>query len=381
MLGNPKAVKRGLIMANRIGKLYKQNCTLVKLYEAYLCASKGKRYRSDVLAFRENLEANLISIRNDLLNHTYAVGPYREFYVNEPKRRLIMALSFRDRVVQWWVYNMLYPIFDPTFIHHSYACRRGYGQKASADNMQYWLRQVNALGGDWYYLKIDVAKYFYRVVHNTLLEILARKIKDPELLQLAAIFIKDNGKGFGLPLNVGLNTTERLHDRGMPIGNLTSQLFANVYLNELDQFCKHILKIRYYTRYMDDVIILGQNKQELREQLQAITDFLETHLQLQLNDKTTIRPVSMGVQFVGLTIWATHRTIRKSTSLRVRRRLMLAAKRYRLGVISFEKYNATLQSYLGLMKYASCHRFRTQLLAGVNTLINDRKDVVLYGTS
>ncbi len=356
-------------MAKRVGNLYYENLTYEKLYYAYQNAAKGKRYRADVLEFTNNLESNLLALLDELKNHTYVVGAYREFYVYEPKKRLIMALPFRDRVVQWWLYSILYPIFDKTFIEDSFACRKGKGAKAAADRIQYILRKPEVVSGNSYFLKIDMAKYFYRVVHATLLEVVARKIKDRNMMWLLQLFIDGDGTPFGLTLCYNVEDAERINDRGMPIGNLTSQLLANVYLNELDQFCKHVLGIRYYIRYMDDVIIISDSKEELHEILSCIVEFLEERLQLVLNDKTTIRPVSMGIQFVGLTIWATHRTVRKSTSLRIRRRLKVSATRYTAGKLSYEKYNATLQSYLGLLKHNDGYRFKTQLLADLENII------------
>lgn len=282
-----------------------------------------------------------------------------------------MALPFRDRVAQWWIYSILYPIFDKTFIEDSYACRRGKGQKAAADRMQDMLKQTEVLGGKWYYLKLDIAKYFYRIYHNKLLEIVQRKIKDPYILHLLELIIKGDGtNAFGLSICDNVEEAVRLSDRGMPIGNLTSQLLANVYLNELDQFCKKVLGIKFYIRYMDDVIILSKNKKELHEIKERIEAFLETNLKLALNKKTCIRPVSMGIQFVGLHIWSTHRIVRKSTSLRIKRNLKTAARQYVEGTLTQEAYNSKLQSYLGLLKHNNCYRFKLQLLKDVETLLN-----------
>lgn len=352
--------------------MYRQNCTYEMLYYAYLHAIEGKRYRSDVLEFTEHLESNLLSLLDELKNHTYKVGRYREFYVYEPKRRLIMALPFRDRVVQWWLYSQLYPIFDKTFIGDSFACRTGKGQKAAADRVQYLLRQKEILGGDWYFLKLDMAKYFYRIKHEILLSVIARKIKDKETLHLLGLIIEGDGTPFGLTLCDNIEDAEHLDDRGMPIGNLTSQLLANAYLNELDQFCKHVLGIKDYVRYMDDIIILADSKEKLHNFLRSITEFLDTRLQLVLNSKTTIRPVTMGIPFVGLNIWATHRTIRKQSSLRVRRRLLWSTRQYADGKISYDEFNATLQSYLGMLKYNNCFRFKVKLLADVEAILKER---------
>lgn len=283
-----------------------------------------------------------------------------------------MALPFRDRVAQWWVYSLLYPIFDKTFIEDSYACRRGKGQKAAADRLQDMIKQTEVLGGKWYYLKLDIAKYFYRIYHDKLMEILERKIKDPDMLELLNVIVKGDGtNAFGLSICDNVEDAERLTDRGMPIGNLTSQLLANVYLNELDQFCKKVLGTKFYIRYMDDVIILSQSKEELHEIKERISKFLDDELQLALNKKTCIRPVSMGIQFVGLHIWSTHRTVRKSTSLRIKRRLKAAAKQYVAGNLTYERYNSTLQSYMGMMKHNDCYRFKMQLLEDVETIINE----------
>lgn len=356
-------------MAKRVGNLYEPNCTYEKLYYAYRNAAKGKRYRGDVLQYTDNLESNLLTLLQELKDRSYKVGAYREFYVYEPKKRLIMALPFRDRVVQWWLYEQLYPIFDKSFIEDSFACRRGKGQKAAADRLQYFLRETELEGGTWYSLKIDVAKYFYRVNHDILLDIVSRKIKDRDTLSILRTVIDDQETDFGLTVCKNVEEAERVKGIGMPIGNLTSQLLANVYLNELDHFCKQVLGIDKYIRYMDDVIILGKDKAQLREVLERIEEFLADHLQLELNDKTAIRPVSMGVQFVGLTIWSTHRTVRKSTSLRVKRNLKHKAKLYKTGQITQEQYNSTLQSYLGMMKYNDCYRFKLALLKEVDDLL------------
>lgn len=238
--------------------IYDEICSYEGLYQSHLEARKGKRYRDDVLVFTDRLEENLIELQNELIWQTYKVGKYRQFYVREPKLRLVMALQYRDRIVQWAIYRQLYPFYDKMFIEDSYACRRGKGSHKAADKLQYWLRQVSRKPGKWYYLKLDISKYFYRVDHLVLLEILSRRIKDPRLFQLLREIINSEDTRFGLPAGVSPDECPEedwLSDVGMPIGNLTSQLFANIYLNELDQLCKHELHLHYYIRYMDDVII------------------------------------------------------------------------------------------------------------------------------
>ena len=217
--------------------VYDTICEYEELYQSHIEARKGKRYRDDVLLFTDRLEENLIELQNELIWQSYKVGAYRPFYVREPKLRLVMALQYRDRVVQWAIYKQLYPFYDKTFIEDSYACRRGKGTHRAADRLQYWLRQVSRKPGKWYYLKLDISKYFYRVDHSVLLEILGRRIKDLRLMQLLSEIINSEDTRFGLP--AGLSPDECTEDMwlcdvGMPIGNLTSQLFANIYLNELD---------------------------------------------------------------------------------------------------------------------------------------------------
>ena len=218
--------------------IYDEICSYEGLYQSHLEARKGKRYRDDVLVFTDRLEENLIELQNELIWQTYKVGKYRQFYVREPKLRLVMALQYRDRIVQWAIYRQLYPFYDKMFIEDSYACRRGKGSHKAADKLQYWLRQVSRKPGKWYYLKLDISKYFYRVDHLVLLEILSRRIKDPRLFQLLREIINSEDTRFGLPAGVSPDECPEedwLSDVGMPIGNLTSQLFANIYLNELDQ--------------------------------------------------------------------------------------------------------------------------------------------------
>jgi len=345
----------------RYGNLYSEIYDFENLYEAYLEARKCKRYRPDVLEFSANLEENLIQIQNELIWKMYEVGRYREFYVYEPKKRLIMALPFKDRVVQWAIYRVLNPLFDKTFIAHSYACREGMGTHKAADKLQYWLRKVDRKPEKYYYLKMDISKYFYRVDHDVILKILERKIKDKDALWLLEKIIRSESMAFGLPLYTepgDCPKDKRLHNKGMPIGNLTSQLLANIYLNELDQFVKHKLGIKYYTRYMDDFIILHHNKKYLHRLKEEVEEFLNNKLKLHLNKKTCIRPISIGIEFVGFRIWPTHRRLKKKTALKMKRRLKYLQKAYARGETTFEEVNSSVQSYLGILKHCDSYYLR-----------------------
>lgn len=273
-------------------------CNFGWLIEADRNARKGKRYRAEVLNFTARLEDNLFTIQQGMMNGSYVLGPYRKLWVYVPKKRLVMALDYPDRIVQWSLYLYLNPIYDRLFIEDSYACRKGKGSHKAAKRLQYWMCQVQRKPGPgWYCLKLDISKYFYRVNHEKLLAILERRVKDPAMMAFIRGVVNSRAEPFGLPRwRTPQDTTpeEWLYEVGMPIGNLTSQLFANIYLNELDQYCKHRLKIHYYIRYMDDVIILGQDKETLHRWKAAVETFLQEELALDLNSKTSIRPVRQG---------------------------------------------------------------------------------------
>ena len=349
----------------RIKNMYAQICAFDNLYTAYVHARKSKRYRREVLKFSANLEDNLIIIQEILTQKIYRVGSYREFFIYEPKKRLIMALPFIDRVVQWAVYQLLNPIFIKGYITDSYACIEGRGTHMAVKRLQYWLRQVDRKPGKYYYLKLDISKYFYRIDHQVLMDILRKKIKDPDLLWLLDIIVNSDTHNFGLLLgeNPGEETV-RLKDKGMPIGNLTSQMFANLYLNELDQYIKRHLSIPYYVRYMDDVIILDNDKKRLHQLKDTIDRFLQTRLKLDLNNKTAIRPVSLGIEFCGFRIWSTHIKLRKKTALKMKRNIKRLQRKYSQGELNFKQVNNSMQSYFGVMKHFNSQRFRNKILEG-----------------
>lgn len=344
--------------------IYKKIYDFDELCEAHRKARKGKRYRPDVLKFTNRLEENLIELSNELQWEQYHEGPYRQFYVHEPKLRLVMALQYRDRIVQWSIYRQLNPFYDKTFIEDSYACRIGKGSHKAADRLQYWMRQASRKPKKWYYLKLDISKYFYRVDHAVLKEILTHRIKDERLLRLLGRIIDSEDTRFGLPAGYAPEDCTDdmwLWDVGMPIGNLTSQLFANIYLNELDQFCKHQLHIHHYIRYMDDVVILSDDKKWLGEIKAEIEDFLLTELHLSLNKKTTIRPITLGIDFVGYQMWATHRKLKKSTARRMIRHVKNMCDMMAAGEMSVEEFQRAASSFGGVLEHCCSFGLRQKL--------------------
>jgi len=348
-----------------INEVFDGICDFEELYEAYRDARKQKRYRKDVMEFAEQLEGNLITIQNELLWGMYHVGPYRPFYVTIPKLRLVMALQFRDRIVQHAIYRCMNPFYDRIFIEDSYACRKGKGSHKAADKLQYWLRQVSRKpGAGWYYLKLDISKYFYRVDHAILMDVLEKRIEDERLLNLLDIIINSEDTAFGLPAGMSPEECPEelwLTDCGMPIGNLTSQMFANIYLNELDQHAKHQMHAHYYIRYMDDIIILSNNKKELAAYREEIEVFLRDELRLDLNNKTAIRPIAAGVEFVGYRIYATHRKLKKSTARRIIRRVKVLAAQLAAGEISRAEFDRVTAAYKGVLQHCNSYGLRQKL--------------------
>lgn len=351
----------------RYSGIYEQIYDYENLYEAYLSARRNKTQRSEVLAFTRNLEENLIELQNELTWHTYHVGRYREFYVTDPKKRLIMALPFRDRVVQWAIYRQISYLLDKRYIPTSYACRIGGGTQRAVHQLQQYIRHTP---GDVYVLKLDVSKYFYRIDHGVLLGILRRIFKDRELLELLRRIINDE-QGGGL-FGIDIETGEREAGVGMPIGNLTSQMFANLYLNEADQFAKHELHARNYIRYMDDMVIVSNDKAYLRNCREAIDDFLASHLKLRLNRKSTILKASNGIDFCGHRVWRDHIKLRKKAALKMKHRLRWLKKAYARGEVDVQTVTASLTSYFGLLSHCDSYELRKSILKDLVLVRHDR---------
>lgn len=352
--------------------LYEQIYSFENLYQAYLSARKGKRYRDQVLQFTANLEDNLIQIQNELIYQTYKVGRYHEFFIYEPKKRLIMALPFRDRAVQWAVYRVINPILTKGYIADSFACIPGRGAQSAIKRLQYWMRREERKHGREYYLKLDVSKFFYRVNHTVILDILRRRFgNDEKLMWLFDLIVNSEETPFGLPAGYNPGEADRIYETGMPIGNLTSQMLANLYLNELDQFAKRELHIRCYIRYMDDIIVLFHSKPALHQYKAEIEEFLNTRLLLNLNNKTALRPTTLGIDFVGYKVWSTHIKLRKSTARKMRKRLKFVRRKYEQGEMPLDKVHETMNSYYGIMKHCNSFNLRKKLS---ETYVLRRKD-------
>lgn len=301
------------------------------LHQAFLLAQRNKRSKADVLEFAYRLEDNLRSIQQDLIYKTYEPGKYKEFYVYDPKTRLIMAAPFRDRVVHHALCNIIEPIFEKRFIDTSYACRVGRGVDAGVDQVTKYLKSARRKwGNNVYCLKCDISKYFQNINKMILKSILFKKIRCRETRWL---------------INKVLNSTPG--ETGIPVGNLPSQLFANVYLNELDHFLKEDMKIKYYVRYMDDFIILHNDKKFLHRLWKIIEKFLAERLELKLNRKTAVFPVTQGVDFLGYRIFTNRKILRKQYVKRVKRMVKHFEHEYKAGRMRLEYIQQVLASWRG----------------------------------
>lgn len=333
-------------------------CDFENLMGAYRDAAKDKRYRNEVLDFSFNLGENLHKIQKELLEMTYEVGPYREFYVRYPKPRLVMALGFRDRVVQWAIYRQINPYLDKRYIYHSYGCRRGKGTLAAAQCLQDWLQLISRKpdADEYHLIKGDISKYFYRVNHGKVLHTYDETSDDAWFRWLMGVIIDNPVVPFGLPLGMKPDDcprSMRLFDVGMPIGNLTSQETANLFLDKLDKFCKHKLKLHFYVRYMDDFCIIVKGKAEAERVFKAICDFLREELALDISPKSRIQKATDPVEFVGYMLTPHGIRMRKKTTRHIKRALIHIMNAFAFGAISYESAMESVICYAGMCKHCN----------------------------
>lgn len=327
--------------------------------------SKGKRENTERLRFYDNREGNLEEISTLLRAEKVPKVEYHSFYVYVPKVRKVIFIDYWSKVVQRAIYDVLNPKICRTFIEHTYACVKGRGQLAAMEQLYTWMRETRTSGTEWYYYKFDVAKFFYRIDHEILMDICRKKIDDPRTVDLLGYYINNDAVPFGMPLDANqLTITEEqmLYDLGIPIGGGLSHMLGNMYLDPLDQFCKRVLGIKRYIRYMDDIIILDNDKERLKEYGRRMTQFLEERLHLNFNNKTALRPVRVGCEFVGFVIYNDHVILRKSTTLRMKRTLRKTRQDYHDNLITFKEANATMQSYLAMLSHVDCKKFKEKLL-------------------
>ena len=309
------------------------------LYTAYLEARKRKRYKAGVLRFNANLEENITNIQNHLMWGSWRPSKWKEFMVYEPKRRLIQAPPFKDRVVHHALASVISPLFERKFIFDSYACRQGKGFHQAAKRVQTFLQKARVDGETTYVLKADISKYFHSIDHDALSRIFSRTIRDERVLALSNHIIRD----------------AEFDKCGIPLGSLTSQIYANIYLDQLDHYVKDTLGVKYYCRFMDDFIIVCNDKKYLWLLLSEIEHFLTNKLKLTLNPKTAIFPSVRGVDFCGYRVWVNHILPRKKNIRRARRSFAKLTRAYSKGEVSLEKVKACIMSFLGYTKHCNSY--------------------------
>ena len=301
---------------------------------------RGKKSRKDVLEFERNLMGNILELHNDLKNKTYKHSEYHAFNISDPKPRNIHKAKVRDRLLHHAIYRKLYPFFDRTFISDSYSCRINKGTHKAIQRFKKFSDKVskNNTKTVWV-LKGDIRKFFANIDHNILKSILQKYIQNENILWLLSQII-------------GSFNTKSRHGVGLPLGNLTSQILVNIYMNEFDQLVKHKLKVKYYIRYADDFVVLSDNKKYLENILVKMKEFLENNLNLQMHpDKVFIKTIYSGVDFLGWIHFPDHRILRTSTKRRMYKRIE-----------EMERKIETIQSYLGLLSHGNTYKLRQKIV-------------------
>lgn len=296
------------------------------LSEAWRKFSRGKKARKDVAAYQKNLREKLATLHALLAKGQYKHRTYQQFMIHDPKQRQIHKATVEDRIVHQAIVSAIEPLFEPRFIYDSYSCRVGKGTHAGVERLRTFLRQASRNNTQKVYvLKCDVRKYFASIDHEILLRLITRRVDDEDVLELIRTIILSHGAEAG---------------KGIPLGNITSQLFANIYLHELDWFMKQTLGIKQYVRYCDDFVVVSPDKDYLENLIQPIRQFLSQSLELDLHPtKVTIRSWQRGIDFLGHVLLPYATTLRDKT----RQRMLARATEH------------NLTSYLGLCSHANAH--------------------------
>lgn len=296
----------------------------------------ARKFKKEAVLFDMCRERNLIYLWRDIKNERYEVGKYIQFKVFEPKERNISAPHIRDKTVQFAVHNVLKEVYKPVFIKSSFACQEDKGNHRAVEHLQHNMRVCKWKHGGGWILKIDVKKFFYSIDRDILKKILRKKIKDEKFIRLLEKIIDSSPEG----------------EKGIPLGNVTSQDMANIYLDKLDQYCVRFLKVKYYTRYMDDICIVTPTKEQAHEYLEKIKAYLEKKLGLEVNKKTKIFPLEQGVNAYGFKIWTTHRLLRDKSKQAMKRRIKRMDEKLKAGEMTEKAVIQAVSSWLGYARWS-----------------------------
>ena len=324
----------------RQGYLFEKVSSFESVITAANAAAKGKKRKARVAQFLRNLENEVIELERELMSMSYHPRPYHTFMIHDPKERMICAADFRDRVVHHAVCRVLDPIFERSFIFDTYACRKDKGTHRAIKRARYFCR------GHHYFLKLDIRKFFDSVDHAILKKMLRKRIKDNKLLRLADLFVDHP-----------VPWTEA--GKGIPIGNLTSQNFANFYLSGLDHFVKEYLRIKGYIRYMDDLVLFVDEKDTLWDAETKVEAYLRDKLQLKIKSGSSLlAPVKQGLSFLGFRIFPGVIRISRKGWRRFRRKIQQREDMYTKCVMDEEKFDSSTASLIGHLKQANTRNLR-----------------------
>lgn len=336
----------------RCGGLWEQIVCWENLVRAAQKAQRGKRTRQDVLSFNFRQEEELLALHKELADGSYRPGPFHVHWIRRPKLRQISAAPYRDRVVHHALMNVLEPILERHFHPHSFACRRDKGTHAAADHLQRMMRRYR------YALQCDVRKFFPSVDHELLKADFHRLIKDRRTLALMDLIVDhSNEQETMVAWFQGDDLwTPFERRRGLPLGNLTSQWFANWFLTGLDHFVTGPLRIAGYVRYCDDFILLDDDRERLKDAAGAVMRWLAARRLLLHEERLRVSPVAAGLAFVGFRVWPTHRLLKKDNVRALRRRVRWIKRAYARGEIEWDDVKVRLNNWLGHAKQANSKR-------------------------
>lgn len=329
---------------------------LLFAWQEFLC---GKRKKKDVIEFQLRLMDNIFALHNDLKNKTYRHRSYKAFKINDPKPRDIHKASVRDRLLHHAIYRILYPFFDNKFIYDSYSCRIGKGTHKAINRFRYFSRIISKNSTrPCLVLKCDIRKFFASIDHNILKSILKKHIEDEDILWLLGQIIDSFRTNTYIRDSVNIqndnkqiyNSIYAIAQTGLPLGNLTSQLLVNIYMNEFDRFVKRGLRVKYYIRYADDFVIFYEDKLYLINILKKMEEFLNTNLKLNTHpDKVFIKTLSSGIDFLGWVNFPKHRVLRTSTKKRMFRNIKKDSRK------------EVIKSYLGMLGYGNGYKLQEKI--------------------
>ena len=330
--------------------LWGRLCSFDNIFLAYKKARKKKTKKLYIIEFEKNLIPNLLNLQSELQNSTYQPRPLMHFTIRDPKTRKISKSDFRDRIVHHALCNIIEPIFDKTFIYDSYANRIGKGTLKAIQRFDYFKRKASKNNSRaCYVLKADIRHYFENVDHGILISLIRKKIADENIIFLVKKILT----------NYDLNSS----NKGMPLGNLTSQFFANIYLNEFDHYIKENLRIRHYIRYVDDFVILSDSEKNIEEYKSRIDSFLSKKLALELHpEKTRIITLNSGAAFLGIRVFYNHKLLKKSNIRKFKNKLLILCAQFDSQQADYDKIYDSVEGWIAYSRIVDSFNLRNELL-------------------